>query len=233
MSTTYGKAKLASALAAAVLAGRGFAAETKEERDARMGWWREARFGMFIHWGLYAIPAGEWEGRKIPGIGEWIMFNAHVPVAEYEPLAKRFNPVKFDANAWVRIAKDAGMKYIAITSKHHDGFCLFDSKLTTYDIMDATPFKRDILKELSDACRREGIRMCWYHSVLDWHHPDYLPAATGRLAPGQAPEGGGELRALHRLHEGAAPRAPDELRRDRRPLVRRRLGALTGRAPLR
>ncbi|UCD75478.1 MAG: alpha-L-fucosidase [Phycisphaerales bacterium] len=143
-----------------------------EDHDARMGWWREARFGLFIHWGLYAIPAGEWgEGTDY---AEWIMNSAHIPVEQYEPFVKQFNPVKFDADDWVRMAKDAGMKYIVITSKHHDGFCLFDSALTEYDVM-STPFARDILKELSEACERGGIRMCWYHSIMDWHHPDYLP----------------------------------------------------------
>lgn len=141
-------------------------------KDERMQWWREARFGMFIHWGLYAIPAGEWEGRKVPGIGEWVMEKAHIPVSEYDNLAGQFNPVRFNADEWVRIAKNAGMKYIVITSKHHDGFCLWDSKVSGYDIMDATPFKRDILKELSDACSKEGIRLCFYHSIMDWHHPD-------------------------------------------------------------
>ncbi len=149
--------------------------ETKAQRDARMAWWRKARFGMFIHWGLYAIPAGVWKGKKIPGAGEWIMSHAKIPPSEYEKLAARFNPVKFDADRWAEIAKEAGMKYVVITTKHHDGFCLFDSKLTKYDVMDATPFKRDIMKELSEACARKGIRMCWYHSILDWHHPDYLP----------------------------------------------------------
>ncbi len=141
-------------------------------KGERMEWWREARLGMFIHWGLYAIPAGQWNGNKIQVIGEWIMEKAQIPVAEYEKLAEQFNPVSFNADQWVRIAKDAGMKYIVITSKHHDGFCLWDSKVTDYDIMDATPFKRDILKELSDACRKEGIRLCFYHSIMDWHHPD-------------------------------------------------------------
>src|SRR5688572_405704 len=145
--------------------------ESKEHRDARMKWWREARFGMFIHWGLYAIPAGEWKGKEVKGIGEWIMNYAKIPVPEYEQLAGQFNPVKFDAKQWVRIAKDAGMKYIVITSKHHDGFCLWDSKVSDYDVM-ATPFKRDILKELADACREEGIKLCFYHSIMDWHHPD-------------------------------------------------------------
>jgi len=141
-------------------------------KDERIGWWRQARFGMFIHWGLYAVPAGEWKGEKVPGIGEWIMERAKIPVSEYEPLAKQFNPVKFDAEQWVQIAKNAGMKYIVITSKHHDGFCLWDTKYTDYDIMDATPFKRDILGELAVECRKQGIRLCFYHSIMDWHHPD-------------------------------------------------------------
>ena len=141
-------------------------------KDERMKWWREARFGMFIHWGLYAVPAGEWKGKQIPGIGEWIMERAHIPVSEYELLAKQFNPVKFNADEFVRIAKNTGMKYIVITSKHHDGFCLWDSKVTDYDITDATPFKRDILKELSKACKKQGIKLCFYHSIMDWHHPD-------------------------------------------------------------
>jgi alpha-L-fucosidase len=137
-----------------------------------MQWWREARFGLFIHWGLYSIPAGEWAGQTRHG--EWILHTAQIPVTEYEKLIGQFNPVKFDAGEWARIAADAGMKYIVITSKHHDGFCLFDSKHTDYDVM-ATPFGRDILHELADACRREGLRIGWYHSIMDWHHPDYLP----------------------------------------------------------
>ena len=146
--------------------------ETKQHRDERMKWWREARFGMFIHWGVYSVPAGTYRGKRIPGIGEWIMERADIPVAEYEQFAKQFNPVKFNADQWVQIARNAGMKYIVITSKHHDGFCLWDSKVTNYDIMDASPFKRDILKELSVACKKHGIRLCFYHSIMDWHHPD-------------------------------------------------------------
>jgi len=141
-------------------------------KDERMKWWRDARFGMFVHWGLYAVPAGEWKGKKIPGIGEWIMERADIPAAEYETLAQQFNPVKFNADEFVGIAKNAGMKYIVITSKHHDGFCLWDSEVTDYDIIDATPFKRDILKELSKACKKQGIKLCFYHSIMDWHHPD-------------------------------------------------------------
>ena len=147
--------------------------ETVQEKDQRMAWWREARFGLFIHWGLYAIPAGEWQGETRHA--EWILTTAQIPVDEYENFAPRFNPAKFNPEDWVKAAKDAGMKYIVITSKHHDGFCLFDSEKTDYDVINATPFKRDIMKELADECRKQGIKMCWYHSIMDWHHPDYLP----------------------------------------------------------
>lgn len=148
--------------------------ETEEQRDERMRWWRESRFGMFIHWGLYAIPAGEWDGKNVPGAGEWIINSARITPEAYEPLIKQFNPVKFDAKRWVEIAKSAGMRYIVITSKHHEGFGLWDSALTDWDI-GSTPFKRDVLKELADACTAAGIRLCFYHSIMDWHHPDYLP----------------------------------------------------------
>ncbi len=146
--------------------------ETPAEHDARMQWWREARFGLFIHWGLYAIPAGEWDGKT--NHAEWIRTTAQIPLEEYDKFVRQFNPVKFNAKEWVRLAKEAGMKYIVITSKHHDGFCLFDSKYTDFDVM-STPFQRDIMKELSEACREVGLKMCWYHSIMDWHHPDYLP----------------------------------------------------------
>ncbi len=142
-------------------------------RDPRLNWWRDAKFGMFVHWGLYAIPAGVWKGEEIPGIGEWIMYRARIPVREYEQLAKQFNPVKFDAAEWVSLARRAGQKYLVITSKHHDGFCMFDSKVTDYDIVDATPFGRDPLKELAAECQRQGIRLGFYYSqTQDWHHPD-------------------------------------------------------------
>jgi alpha-L-fucosidase len=145
--------------------------KNRESMD-RMEWWREARFGMFIHWGLYAIPAGEWGKGK--GHAEWIRHTAQIPMEEYDKFVELFNPIKFDADQWAQMAKDAGMKYIVITSKHHDGFCLFDSEFTDYDVM-STPFQRDIMKELSDACQKYGLKMCWYHSIMDWHHPDYLP----------------------------------------------------------
>src|SRR5687768_6474268 len=142
-------------------------------KEKRLEWFREAKYGLFIHWGLYAIPAGEWKGKRIPGIGEWIMNRARIPVAEYEQLAKQFNPVKFNAGEWVQLAIDAGMKYIVITSKHHDGFALYDSKVSTYDVVDATPFKRDILKELQAACRKAGLPLGFYYSQSqDWHDPN-------------------------------------------------------------
>jgi alpha-L-fucosidase len=144
-----------------------------EARQQRLAWFREAKFGLFIHWGLYAIPAGEWKGARVPGIGEWIMYRARIPVAEYEGLAKQWNPVRFDASAWVALAKDAGMRYIVITSKHHDGFALFDSKVTTWDAVDATPAKRDLLKELAAACAKQGMPLGFYYSqAQDWHEPN-------------------------------------------------------------
>jgi alpha-L-fucosidase len=141
-------------------------------KDERMEWFREARFGMFIHWGIYSVPAGIYKGEQVRGAGEWIMERAAIPVDQYEQFAKQFNPVKFDADQWVQIAKNAGMKYIVITSKHHDGFCLWDSKYTDYDVIDATPFTRDILAELAHACKKHGIKFCFYHSIMDWHHSD-------------------------------------------------------------
>jgi len=142
-------------------------------QDAKMQWFREAKFGLFIHWGLYAIPAGEWKGQPVPGIGEWIMNRARIPVREYEQLAARFNPEKFNAEAWVQMAEDAGMKYIVITSKHHDGFAMYHSQVSKYNIVDATPFKRDPLKELAAACARHGIRFGFYYSqAQDWHEPN-------------------------------------------------------------
>src|SRR5919202_1372273 len=121
----------------------------------RLEGFRATRFGMFIPWGLYAIPAGEWRGQQIPGIGEWLMLRARVPVAEYERLASQFNPVKFDAEAWAALAAESGAKYLVITAKHHDGFCMFKSSLTSYNIVDATPFRRDPMVELAEACRRQ------------------------------------------------------------------------------
>ena len=148
-------------------------ASADQQREQRLKWWRDARFGMFIHWGLYAVPAGEWKGQPVEGIGEWIMNHAKIPVREYEQLAKQFNPVKFNADEWVAVAKNAGAKYIVITAKHHDGFAMFASKASKYNIVDATPFHRDPMKELAAACQRAGIKLCFYYSQSqDWHEPD-------------------------------------------------------------
>ena len=127
--------------------------ETKEAHDARMDWWRKAKYGMFIHWGIYCIPAD----------GEWHMRRHMEPYAEYSKLASEFNPVKFDADGWMELARQAGMKYVVLTTKHHDGFAMFASKASPYNVVDATPFKRDVVKELSEACPRHGIRFCAYY----------------------------------------------------------------------
>jgi len=176
-------AGLAAPAASAEIVGR--PDETPEQRDARMKWWREARFGLFIHWGVYAVPAGTYKGQEIGGIGEWIMNRGKIPVAEYKAFAKQFNPVKYDPDAWVRLAKEAGMKYIVITSKHHDGFALFDSKATDWDVVDATPYGKDLLAPLAEACRKHGLRLGFYYSqAQDWNHPGGA-AAGGHWDPAQ------------------------------------------------
>ncbi len=154
--------------------------ETPAERDQRMKWWRQARFGMFIHWGLYAVPAGEYNGQRSRRIGEWIMEWANIPRAEYEKFATQFNPVKFDALEWVRIAKDAGMKYIVITSKHHNGFSMFDSRVSKYDIVDSTPYRKDPIRALADETKKQGLKFCFYYSILDWHHPSAYVDVPGK-----------------------------------------------------
>ena len=155
-------------------------AETKGQHDQRMRWWREARFGMFIHWGLYAVPAGEYNGKRSDRIGEWIMEWANIPRADYEKLAAQFNPVKFSAQEWVRIAKDAGMRYIVITSKHHDGFSMYNSKVSDYDIVDFTPYRRDPIRELAAEAKKQGLKFCFYYSILDWHYPAAYVDAPGK-----------------------------------------------------
>lgn len=133
-------------------------------------WFREAGYGMMVHWGLYSLLAGEWNGERTPWEGEWIMRNCRIPISEYEKLTKAFNPVFFDAEEWVIFAKECGMKYIVVTSKHHDGFALFHSKVDSFNVVEATPFKRDIIKEIAIACERHGMRLGLYYSQdLDWH----------------------------------------------------------------
>ena len=136
-------------------------------------WFQDAKFGLFVHWGVYSVL----------GRGEWVMNNEKMPIAEYEKLAPKFNPVKFDAAQWVAMAKAAGQRYITITSKHHDGFAMFGTKQNKWNIVDATPYARDVLKALSEECRKQGLKLLFYHSHLDWHHPDYFPRGqTGRTA---------------------------------------------------
>lgn len=148
--------------------------------DQRMKWWREARFGMFIHWGVYSVPAGVWNGTNITASGaEWIMNRGRIPVADYRKFTAQFNPVKFNAEEWVQLAKSTGMKYIVITAKHHDGFAMFHSKTDPFNIYDATPFKRDPLAELAAACKKEGIKLGFYYSqAQDWNHPGGAAAGS-------------------------------------------------------
>jgi alpha-L-fucosidase len=143
--------------------------ETRAEHDARMAWWRNAKFGMFIHWGVYSVPAGTYEGKQIPGIGEWIMLNAKIPVSEYRDYAKQFTAANYDPDAWAALAREAGMRYMVITSKHHDGFALFPSAVSEWDAVDASAAKRDLIAPLAAAARREGLRFGLYYSqAQDW-----------------------------------------------------------------
>ncbi len=145
--------------------------EIPAERLAAREWFRDAKFGMFVHWGVYSQL----------GQGEWVMQNRSLPIGTYEWLASAFNPIKFDAREWVALAKAAGARYITITSRHHDGFSMFATKITRYNIVDWTPYRRDPLKALADECRRQGIKLFFYYSQLDWHHPDFWPRGkTGR-----------------------------------------------------
>ncbi len=158
--------------------------ETAAQRDARMRWWREARFGMFIHWGLYSIPGGVWDGKPVPSVGEWIMNTASIPVADYKALAPQFNPTGFSAHDIVALAKSAGMKYIVITSKHHDGFAMFDSKADSFNIVTGTPFHRDPLRELADEAHKQGIKLGFYYSQdQDWTAPGGAALKTGDHKP--------------------------------------------------
>jgi len=148
---------------------------TQENLDARE-WFKNAKFGLFIHWGVYSQL----------GDGEWVMNNQNISIEEYEKLPSFFNPIDYDADAWVKMAKDAGMKYITITSRHHDGFSMFDSKVTDYTIVKKTPYKKDVLKALSEACKKEGIKLFFYYSLLDWHDDNYFPRGrTGTKIPGR------------------------------------------------
>ncbi len=143
-------------------------------------WFQDAKFGLFIHWGVYSVL----------GDGEWVMNNQQIPITTYEKLPTFFNPTEFNPAEWVKMAKDAGMKYITITSKHHDGFAMFDSKVSDYNIVKQSPYGKDVLKMLTEECRKEGIKLFFYHSQLDWHHPDYFPRGfTGGSWTGREEKG--------------------------------------------
>ncbi len=162
----------AAAMLAAAVCSAAQEAKTGAEtdRDARMAWFRDAKFGMFIHWGIYSVPAGEWQGKT--SYAEWFQLQTKMPCEQYDKYAAEFNPVKFDARQWAKTAKDAGMKYLVITSKHHDGFSMFDTKFSDFNIVHSTPYRRDPMKDLAAACREEGIKFCFYYSIADWHNPD-------------------------------------------------------------
>ncbi len=163
------------ALASDTAPGQEIRQETPGARDARMKWWRDARFGIFIHWGLYSIPAGTWDGRTYGGAAEWLLDSAKVDPMRWErELVPKFNPTRFDPQAWARIFEDSGAGYIVLTSKHHDGFCLWPTELHDYDSMKA-PSKRDLIGELAAAVAKTRVHMGLYHSFMDWHHPDYIP----------------------------------------------------------
>lgn len=148
--------------------------EQQRDSERRLEWFKEAKYGMFIHWGLYSVPAGIWKGRDSETrYAEWLQHKEVIPFAEYSQLVKTFNPTAFDAEKWVQIVRDAGMKYITITSKHHEGFAMFRSKVSDYNIVDATPFGRDPMEELAAACDKHDIVLNFYYSqCLDWSHPD-------------------------------------------------------------
>jgi alpha-L-fucosidase len=152
--------------------------ESNQMRNARMAWWREAKFGMFIHWGVYSQAEGEWKGST--NNAEWLQFTAKIPLAEYERFAATFHPDNFDPDSWAKIAKEAGMKYVVVTAKHHDGFAMFDSPSDPYNIVKATSFGRDPLKGISEACRKNGLMFCVYYSLgRDWHDPDVPTGSEG------------------------------------------------------
>lgn len=143
------------------------------ETSANKEWFAKAQFGLMVHWGLYSLPAGEWKGRRMSCIGEWAQSYFRIPNAEYGALARVFNPILFDAESWVKLAIDAGMKYLVVTSKHHDGFAMYRSRVDSFNICDATPFKRDVIDELAEACQKHGLKLGLYYSQdLDWHEPN-------------------------------------------------------------
>jgi alpha-L-fucosidase len=157
--------------------------ESDVEFDQRMAWFNDAQFGLFIHYGVYSTLEGEWEGKEASGYAEWIQARAKILPEDYIPLAANFKPDQLDADLWVRTAKEAGMKYMVITTKHHEGFCLWDSEHTEYDLGEATEFGRDILAELKAACDKYGLKFGTYYSIIDWHHPTQRSDSAGFHPP--------------------------------------------------
>jgi alpha-L-fucosidase len=187
------------------------AAGEASKQDQRMAWFREAKYGLFIHWGPYAIPAGGWRGRRVPGFGEWIMHHAKIPARDYAAMAAGWNPARFDAEAWVRLASEAGVKYIVITAKHHDGFAMYRSAVSGFNIADGTSFGRDPLRELAEACARHGMRLGFYYSqAQDWHEPGGA-GNTWDFVPDAEKESGGAYDRY--LREKAEPQVRELLTR--------------------
>ena len=148
--------------------------ESPKEKEARLQWWADARFGLFIHWGLYSLLEGYWQGEETKRLGEWIMSGRKIKKSEYSKLLSDFNPIKYNPDEWMKLAKEAGMKYVVITSKHHDGFNLWNSKYTDFNI-GSTPYKKDLLGPLAAAAKKQGIHFGLYYSIIDWTHPNYKP----------------------------------------------------------
>lgn len=155
------------------MASENYLDESKMDFEKRMKWWRDVKFGMFIHWGPYSVAGGEYNGETVAGwVGaEWIMNDGRIPIKEYEKFSKAFVPTNFNAYEYAKLMKDTGVKYVVVTSKHHDGFCLWDSKISDYDIVDFSPYGKDIIKQLAQACKKQGIKFGLYYSIMDWHHP--------------------------------------------------------------
>jgi alpha-L-fucosidase len=184
------------------------AGETPQQRDARLQWFREARFGMFIHWGVYAVPAGTWQGRQIGGIGEWILRNAEIQVKDYKALAGQFTAANYNPKAWADLAKEAGMKYVVITSKHHDGFALYDSAVSDWNAVKASPAARDLLAPLAKATRANGLKFGLYYSqAQDWIHPG---GAIMSKAPWDEAQKGDFAQYIHKI---AVPQTKEILER--------------------
>jgi alpha-L-fucosidase len=201
-----------SLLAATISSSAAPSAESPEQSEARLKWFKDARFGMFIHWGVYAVPAGVWQDKEIPGIGEWILKNGKIPVADYKGFANDFTAANYDPQAWADLAKEAGMKYVVITSKHHDGFALYDSAASEWDAVNASAAKRDLLEPLAKAVRGNGLKFGLYYSqAQDWIHPGGAIMGTKTNQPGWDPAQTGDFAAY--IQKIAVPQTREILAR--------------------